>query len=413
MFLSFPLTPHLQSTYFSRSGDIANNQVIHIQHHLSQSTYYCYTTNMVLPHESFFFLTGGTGPRPTRAAFLAAAAKRTAKTEVRREHERSKEKIREQQMQREKSLKELDGVGVGVTRLLGLRGVGEKGARKGRGNEGKHADTGGKASSGHGQDKTFAGESLKDVHNAKEPGKDTAEDYIAQSAGYSDGALPTGKADAAAHSSAKHTHCNDASAESGIQLSIDKNSDTQEKGVEMLLDADPAIAATPKLPDGNKLKGEKGITADGRENFVSNGTHNSPSQRGQSMHESIYSHVPNTQPVLRGLGIDSDINPDDIRPPILTPAPDPDDNVEWGCDRGSDVLPLVPKSASPDLESDINPDNIRPPTLVPDPDDNLDRSHHNESAPMPTHLQNTVPGFESDINPDDIRPPHHRPSTRS
>lgn len=125
------------------------------------------------------------------------------------------------------------------------------------------------------------------------------------------------------------------------------------------------------------------------------------------MHESIYSHVPNTQPVLRGLGIDSDINPDDIRPPIHTPAPDPDDNVEQGCDRGSDVLPLVPKSANPDLESDINPDNIRPPTLVPgpDPDDNLDCSHHNESAPMPTHLQNTVPGFESDINPDDIRPP--------
>lgn len=143
--------------------------------------------------------------------------------------------MREQQIQREKSLKEFDGVGVGVMRLLGLRGVGEKGARKGRGNKGKHADTEGKASSSHKQDKTPAGESLKDAHNAKEPGKDTAEDYIAQSAGYSDGALPTGKADADAHSGAKHTHCNDASDESGIQLSIDKNSDTQEKGVEMLL----------------------------------------------------------------------------------------------------------------------------------------------------------------------------------
>lgn len=298
---------------------------------------------MTLPHESFFFLTGGTGPRPTHAAFLAAATKRTAKTEARRERETSKEKMREQQMQREKSL-EFDGVGVGVIRLLGLRGVREKGARKYRGNEGKHGDTGGMASCGHAENKTSGAELVKDVSNAQESGKDAVEDSIVQSAGYNGGARPTGgvDVDADTHPGAKHTHCNDTSDESHIQLCIDKNSDTQEKGVGMLLDTGPVLAATPRLPDGDELDGEKGITAEGRESIVSKRAQNSASRRGQSIHESMNSHVPNTPPVLPGLEIYSDINPDDIRPPIIVPAPNPDDGVE--------KAPF--KNTPPGLESD-------------------------------------------------------------
>ncbi|KFY45671.1 hypothetical protein V495_02866 [Pseudogymnoascus sp. VKM F-4514 (FW-929)] len=80
---------------------------------------------MIPPHEVFFFLTGGTGPRPpTCAAFFEAAARRTAKTkEVERECEERKERAREEQFQREKALKEISGVGVGVMRPLGLGGL--------------------------------------------------------------------------------------------------------------------------------------------------------------------------------------------------------------------------------------------------------------------------------------------------
>lgn len=100
-------------------------QESHLSHHPSQSTYYYYITNMVPPHEVLFFLTGGTGPRPpTCAAFLAAAAQRTAKTkEVERKCEERKERAREEQIQREKALKEISGVGVGVMRFLGLEGL--------------------------------------------------------------------------------------------------------------------------------------------------------------------------------------------------------------------------------------------------------------------------------------------------
>ncbi|KFX98975.1 hypothetical protein V490_02024 [Pseudogymnoascus sp. VKM F-3557] len=68
---------------------------------------------MIPPHEVFFFLTGGTGPRPpTCAAFFEAAARRTAKTkEVERECGERKERAREEQIQREKTLKEISGVG--------------------------------------------------------------------------------------------------------------------------------------------------------------------------------------------------------------------------------------------------------------------------------------------------------------
>jgi hypothetical protein len=105
---------------------------------------------MIPPHEVFFFLTGGTGPRPpTCAAFLAAAAQRTAKTkEVERKCQEGKERAKEEQIQREKALKEISGVGVGVMRLLGLGGLRRNRLPKGSITE--HDDKKGEAPDGGG-----------------------------------------------------------------------------------------------------------------------------------------------------------------------------------------------------------------------------------------------------------------------
>ncbi|KFY82124.1 hypothetical protein V500_10807 [Pseudogymnoascus sp. VKM F-4518 (FW-2643)] len=350
---------------------------------------------MASPHETFFFLTGGTGPRPTSAAFFAAAAQRTAKTkEERRKCEERKENIRARQTQRETVLKEVDGVGVGVMRLLGLRRVGEKGVRKGRGIEGWQVDKNGEASSGGGS----AEKDAKDAASSKEPDKEAVENDIALSAGYDAGIFSHGEAHAVAHQGTPHINCDNASSDGYI--SIGESPHTQDVEVGMLLNADEVIVSTPELLDGDQPDGEKAVTVDDKESVAPNGTHNSPSQRGQSIHESVHSHIPNTPPqlpVFLGLEVDSDINPDDIRPPILVPAPDPDDNLDCDHDDKSAPLDALLKNMLPGSESDINPDDIRPPILVPapDPDDS--------SEPIPQN--NTQPGLESDINPDDIRPP--------
>lgn len=359
---------------------------------------------MAPPHETFFFLTGGTGPRPTSAAFFAAAAQRTAKTkEERRKCEERKEKMRARQMQREAVLKEVDGVGVGVgvMRLLGLRRVGEKGVRKGQGIEGGQAGKNGEASSGGGGAGKDAGgtskeESAKDAASSKEPEKEAVENDIVQSAGYEAGILSHGETHAVAHQGTPHINCNNASGDGHI--SVGESPHTQDREVGMLLDADEVIASTTGLLDSDKPDGEKDATVHDRENVAENGTHTSPSQKVQSIHQSVHSHIPNTPPVLPvGLEVDSDINPNDIRPPILVPAPDPDDNLDRGHDDEWAPLNGLLKNMLLGFESDINPDDIRPPILVPapDPDDS--------SEPIPQN--NAQPGLESDINPDDIRPP--------
>ncbi|KFZ10283.1 hypothetical protein V502_08223 [Pseudogymnoascus sp. VKM F-4520 (FW-2644)] len=354
---------------------------------------------MASPHETFFFLTGGTGPRPTSAAFFAAAAQRTAKTkEERRKCEERKEKMRARQMQREIASNEVGDVGVGVMRLLGLRRVGEKRARKGRDIEGEQVDKNGKASSGGGDtekdaDGTSKEELAKDAASSEKPEKEATENDIVQSAGYDAGILSHGETHAVAHQGALHITCNNAS-DNG-HISIGQSPHTQDGEVGMLLDADEVIASTPGLLDG-----EKAATVSDRESVAPNVTHNSPFQKVQSIHESVHSHIPNTPPmwpVSLGLKVDSDINPDDIRPPILVPAPDPDDNLDCDHDHESTPSDALLKNMQPGSESDINPDDIRPPILVPapDPDDS--------SEPIPQN--NTQPGLENNLNPDDIRPP--------
>lgn len=229
---------------------------------------------MSQPHETFFFLTGGTGPRPTCAAFFAAAAQRTAKTkENRRKSEERKGKLREDQIQREKALEESGGVRVGVMRLLGLRGVGEKGVvRKGRGNEGKQADTEGKASGGNAEEKDSAGERERDVPGSKQPEKEAVENDTIQSASYDAGILHS-ETDAGDHHGVPHIHCDNAGDKSPTKPTTAPAPDPDD---DLDLDYDQGAAPLPVLLK-NTLSGSK-----------------------------------------------SDINPDDIQPPIIVPAPDPD-----------------------------------------------------------------------------------------
>lgn len=319
--------------------------------------------------------------------------------------------MRERQMQRETVLKEVGGVSVGVMRLLGLRRVGEKGVRKGRGIEGGQVDKKGGASTGE-AGKNAGGTSKEELAkyaaSSKKPEKEAVENDIVQSAGYDAGILSHGETHAVAHQGTPHINCDNASDDGHI--SIGQSPHTQDGEVAMLLDADKVIASTPGLLDGDKPDGEKAATVDDRQSIAPNVTHNSPSHKVQSIHESVHSHIPNTppvRPVSLGLKVDSDINPDDIQPPILVPAPDSDDNADGGCDHVLNILQDLPKDTQPGSESDINPDDIRPPILVPPPDpgDNLDCDHDHESAPLNALLKNMLPGSEGDINPDDIRPP--------
>ncbi|OBT73293.1 hypothetical protein VF21_08432 [Pseudogymnoascus sp. 05NY08] len=351
------------------------------------------------PHETLFFLTGGTGPRPTHAAFLAAAAQRTTKTA---------------EVQREKALRDAPGVGPGVMRFLGLRRVGEKGVRKGRGVGGRQVEKNGEASGGGGGDTkkdaggTSKGELARDAASSKEPEKGAVENDIVQSAGYDAGTLPDGETCSGAHHGTPGINF-DGAGDDG-HVSIGKGLHTQDGEVEMLLDADELIASTPRLLDSDKDDGEKAATADDIEGVAPSGTHISPSQEGQSIHDRVHSHIQKTPPVLpvsMELKVDSDINPDDVRPPILVLAPNPDDTVEDSRGQEPNILQVPPKDARLDLESEINPDEIHQPIVVSasDPDDSLDSNHDNESAPMSALLQNALPESESDTNPNDIRTP--------
>ncbi|KFY72597.1 hypothetical protein V499_07276 [Pseudogymnoascus sp. VKM F-103] len=308
------------------------------------------------PHETLFFLTGGTGPRPTQAAFFAAAAQRTAKTqEIRREREMRKEKMREEKVQRDKALSDVPGLGARVMRLLGLRGLGGKGVRKGRGVEGGQVEKGGDASSGGGGDAgkdgggISKGELPKDTPAIMEPEKGTVENDTVQSAGYDGGILSHGETCAGAHQGMPGLNL-DGAGDDG-HINIGEIPHRQHEEVEMLFDAEEVIAA--------------------------------------------------------GLKFDGDNNPEDIQPPIIVPAPSPDNDAKGGCDPGPNLLQVPPKDTQPELEIDINPDDIRQPTIVPAPDagDNLDCNHNDRSAPLPALLKNTLPGSESDIKPGNIRPP--------
>ncbi|KFY08146.1 hypothetical protein V492_06481 [Pseudogymnoascus sp. VKM F-4246] len=186
---------------------------------------------MAPPHETFFFLTGGTGPRPTYAAFLAAAAQRTAKTkEKRRDREKRGEQRRELQGQREKASNEVSGVGVRVMRLLGLRMVREKGVPTGRNDQGKHTETETGGSVGKQECNGSAEKSVGDVLKSKVPGKDMVENGIAQSGGGNNGGTDT-----AAHSRAPEAHCDNAANKSMASCAPDGD-------VETLLGADKAIS---------------------------------------------------------------------------------------------------------------------------------------------------------------------------
>ncbi|KFY18380.1 hypothetical protein V493_08670 [Pseudogymnoascus sp. VKM F-4281 (FW-2241)] len=120
-------------------------------------------------------------PAPTSTAFLAAAARRTAKTEeFRKECERRREEVKQKQIQKEKALKEIDGVSMGIMRLLGLKRVREKGVRKGPSIDGGQVDKKGEASSGGvdaGKDAggTSKEELTKDAASSKEEDKEAVE----------------------------------------------------------------------------------------------------------------------------------------------------------------------------------------------------------------------------------------------
>lgn len=171
----------------------------------------------------------------------------------------------------------------------------------------------------------------------------------------------------------------------------------QDGEVEMLLDADEVI---PRLLDSDKDDGEKAATADNIESVASNGTHNTPSQEGQSIHESVHSHIPNTPPVMpmpMELKVGSNINADDIHQPIVVRALDPGDSLD--CTHNDELasLPALLENTLPGSESDTNPDDMKSPIIVPAPDP--------DEYSNPTPSNNTPPGLETDINPDDIQPP--------
>lgn len=120
--------------------------------------------------------------------------------------------MRARQMQRETVLKKVDDVGVGVMRLLGLRRVGEKGVRKGRGIEGGQVDKNGEAPSGGGS----AEKDAKDAASSKEPEKEVVENDIVQSAGYDAGILSHGEAHTVAHQGTPHINCDNAGSDGHI-----------------------------------------------------------------------------------------------------------------------------------------------------------------------------------------------------
>ncbi|OBT64292.1 hypothetical protein VE03_06759 [Pseudogymnoascus sp. 23342-1-I1] len=186
---------------------------------------------MPQPHETLFFLTGGTGPRPTHEAFLAAAAKRTAKTrEVRREREKRKEEMGEKQVQKKQALTEVGGMGTGIMWLLGLNRVGQTEVRKGGVVEGGHVDRGGGASGGGDAKKDADGaskeESAKDAGGSKEPEKEATENDTIQTSVYDAGIPFHDETRAGAQHRTPHMNCGNAGNNS--HSSIVENSHAQD-----------------------------------------------------------------------------------------------------------------------------------------------------------------------------------------
>lgn len=162
--------------------------------------------------------------------------------------------------------------GWGYAAAWAKRGGREGVVRKGRGNEGKQADTEGKASGGNAEEKDSAGERERDVPGSKQPEKEAVENDTIQSASYDAGILHS-ETDAGDHHGVPHIHCDNAGDKSPTKPTTAPAPDPDD---DLDLDYDQGAAPLPVLLK-NTLSGSK-----------------------------------------------SDINPDDIQPPIIVPAPDPD-----------------------------------------------------------------------------------------
>ncbi|OBT50071.1 hypothetical protein VE04_09518 [Pseudogymnoascus sp. 24MN13] len=331
------------------------------------------------PHGTLFFLTVGTGQRPTQAAFLAAAAQRTAKTqEIRREREMRKEKMREEKVQRKKALRDV-------------------------------------------------------------PEKGTVENDIVQSAGYDGGILSHGETCAGAHQGMPGLNL-DGAGDDG-HINIGEIPHRQHEEVEMLFETEEVISSG--LNPDNDAKGDcdpglnllqvppkdtqPELEIDINPDDIRQPTIVPAPDAGDNLdwnHNDRSAPLPalpkNTLP-----GSESDIKPGNIRPPIIVPEPDPDDSsdpipsnhapLESEGDLNSDDIksPMLVPAPNPDdsaegdlpkdepaeLKSSINPNNIQAPIIVPtlDADDNANGSH-NLPPEIPTNLSVVLTPHDADLD---------------